>query len=139
MRSIHERPCLPEDSGEAGHREGDLIVDKDQQSAIDTLLERDSDTLHDAVKAPLGAPPPELRRSITRDQRTEMARHLAITATLGAPVYFYDSRSPWEHSSNENANGLLCDYVPKGSTDLCVHSAEHPTVEAAQPPPPTRP
>jgi transposase, IS30 family len=53
-----------------------------------------------------------------------MARHLTITATLGAPVYFCDSRSPWQRGSNENTNGLLRDYFPKG-TDLRAHSAEH--------------
>jgi len=137
MRSIHERPFPPEDRGEAGHWEGDLIVGKDQQSAIGTLVERqtrivrllhlpqrDSDTLHDALKARLGALPPELRRSITWDQGTEMARHLAVTATLGAPVYFCDPKSPWQRGSNENTNGLLRQYFPKG-TDLRVHSAEH--------------
>jgi transposase, IS30 family len=137
MRSIHERPFPPEDRGEAGHWEGDLIIGKDQQSAIGTLVERqtrlvrllhlpqrDGDTLHDALNARLGELPSALRRSITWDQGTEMARHLTITATLGAPVYFCDSRSPWQRGSNENTNGLLRDYFPKG-TDLRVHAAEH--------------
>jgi IS30 family transposase len=137
MRSIHERPFPPEDRGEAGHWEGDLIIGKDQQSAIGTLVERqtravrllhlpqrDGDTLHHALRARLGELPPELRRSITWDQGTEMARHLTITETLGAPVYFCDSRSPWQRGSNENTNGLLRDYFPKG-TDLRVHSVEH--------------
>jgi IS30 family transposase len=53
-----------------------------------------------------------------------MARHLTITESLGAPVYFCDSRSPWQRGSNENANGLLRDYFPKG-TDLGRHSPEH--------------
>lgn len=137
MRSIHERPFPPEDRAEAGHWEGDLIIGKDQQSAIGTLVERqtrlvrllhlpqrDSETLHDALEARLGALPPGLRRSITWDQGTEMARHLTVTATLGAPVYFCDSRSPWQRGSNENTNGLLRDYFPKG-TDLRVHSPNH--------------
>jgi IS30 family transposase len=137
MRSIHERPFPPEDRAEAGHWEGDLIIGKDQQSAIGTLVERqtrlvrllhlpqrDGDTLHDALRARLGELPPGLRRSITWDQGTEMARHLAVTETLGTPVYFCDSRSPWQRGSNENTNGLLRDYFPKG-TDLRVHSAEH--------------
>jgi IS30 family transposase len=63
-------------------------------------------------------------RSITWDQGTEMARHLTITQTLGAPVYFCDSRSPWQRGSNENTNGLLRDYFPKG-TDLGTHTPEH--------------
>jgi IS30 family transposase len=137
MRSIHERPFPPEDRGEAGHWEGDLIIGKDQQSAIGTLVERqtrlvrllhlpqrDGDTLRDALHARLGGLPPELRRTITWDQGTEMARHLTITATLGTPVYFCDSRSPWQRGTNENTNGLLRDYFPKG-TDLRLHTAEY--------------
>ena len=88
------------------------------------LPQRDGDTLHDALHARLGELPAALRRSITWDQGTEMARHLTIAATLGAPVYFCDSRSPWQRGSNENTNGLLRDYFPKGA-DLRVHTAEH--------------
>src|SRR5664279_1332218 len=68
--------------------------------------------------------PPGLMRTITWDQGTETARHLATAAKLGAPVYFCDSRSPWQRGSNENMNGVLRDYFPKG-TDLSVHSPEH--------------
>jgi IS30 family transposase len=68
--------------------------------------------------------PPDLLRSITWDQGTEMARHLTIADSLGAPVYFCDSRSPWQRGSNENTNGLLRDYFPKG-TDLASHSPAH--------------
>ncbi|HKR52195.1 MAG TPA: IS30 family transposase [Pseudonocardiaceae bacterium] len=68
--------------------------------------------------------PPALMRSITWDQGAEMARHLATTEKLGAPVYVCDSRSPWQRGSNENTNGLLRDYFPKGVT-LINHSAEH--------------
>ena len=126
MLTIHERPFRPEDRAEAGHWEGDLIIGKDQQSAIGTLVERqtrlvrllhlpqrDGDTLHDALRARLGDLPASLRRSITWDQGTEMARHLTVTKTLGAPVYFCDSRSPWQRGSNENTNGLLRQYLPK--------------------------
>jgi IS30 family transposase len=70
--------------------------------------------------------PGTLLRSITWDQGTEMARHLSITKALGIPVYFCDSRSPWQRGSNENTNGLLRDYFPKG-TDLAIHTAEHLT------------
>ena len=137
MRSIHQRPFPPDDRGEAGHWEGDLIIGKDQQSAIGTLVERqtrlvrllhlpqrDAGTLHDALRDRLGHLPPALRRSITWDQGTEMARHLTITKTLGTPVYFCDSHSPWQRGTNENTNGLLRDYFPKG-TDLRVHAAQH--------------
>ena len=109
----------------------------DQRSAIGTLVERqtrmvrllhlpqrDGDTLHDALKARMADLPATLLRSITWDQGTEMARHLTIARSLGAPVYFCDSRSPWQRGSNENANGLLRDYFPKGS-DLSAHTAQH--------------
>lgn len=137
MLTIHHRPFPPADRSQAGHWEGDLIVGKDHQSAIGTLVERqtrtvrllhlpqrDSDTLHAALTARMADLPPRLLRSITWDQGTEMARHLTITASLGAPVYFCDSRSPWQRGSNENTNGLLRDYFPKG-TDLSAHSPEH--------------
>ena len=137
MLTIHQRPFQPEDRSQAGHWEGDLIIGKEQLSAIGTLVERqtrtvrllhlpqrDSDTLHAALKARMADLPPSLLRSITWDQGTEMARHLTITDSLGAPVYFCDSRSPWQRGSNENANGLLRDYFPKG-TDLARHSPEH--------------
>ena len=68
--------------------------------------------------------PAALLRSITWDQGTEMARHLTIAQSLGAPVYFCDSRSPWQRGSNENTNGLLRDYFPKG-TELSAHSTQH--------------
>jgi len=137
MLTIGQRPFQPEDRSEAGHWEGDLIIGKDQGSAIGTLVERqirmvrllhmpyrDSDTLHDALTARMAGLPQVLLRSITWDQGTEMARHLTITRSLGAPVYFCDPHSPWQRGSNENTNGLLRDYFPKG-TDLSVHSPQH--------------
>jgi IS30 family transposase len=137
MLTIHQRPFPPEDRSQPGHWEGDLIIGKDQGSAIGTLVERqtrmgrllhlpqhDSDTLHEALKARMADLPAALLRSITWDQGTEMARHLTITQSLGAPVYFCDSRSPWQRGSNENTNGLLRDYFPKG-TDLKTHPLQH--------------
>ena len=88
------------------------------------LPQRDGDTLHEALKTRMGGLPAALLRSITWDQGTEMARHLTITESLRAPVYFCDSRSPWQRGSNENMNGLLRDYFPKG-TDLSIHSPAH--------------
>jgi len=137
MLTIAQRPFRPEDRSQAGHWEGDLIIGKDQGSAIGTLVERqtrvvrllhlpqrDGDALHDALKARMADLPATLLRTITWDQGTEMARHLAITRSLGAPVYFCDSHSPWQRGSNENTNGLLRDYFPKG-TDLSIHSPDH--------------
>lgn len=137
LLSIHQRPFDPGDRAEPGHWEGDLIVGKKHASAIGTLVERttrmirllhlphhDAQTLHDVLAARMGDLPPLLLRSITWDQGTEMARHNDITATLGIPVYFCDSHAPWQRGSNENANGLLRQYFPKG-TDLTVHRPEH--------------
>jgi transposase, IS30 family len=137
MLTIHQRPFPPQDRSQPGHWEGDLIIGKDQRSAIGTLVERqtrmvrllyipqrDGDTLHEALKARMVDLPAALLRSITWDQGTEMARHLTIAQSLGAPVYFCDSRSPWQRGSNENTNGLLRDYFPKG-TDLSIHSTQH--------------
>ena len=88
------------------------------------MRQRDGDTLHDALRRRMADLPAALLRSITWDQGTEMARHLTITRSLGTPVYFCDSRSPWQRCSNENTNGLLRDYFPKG-TDLSAHSLQH--------------
>ena len=137
MLTIHQRPFQPEDRSEVGHWEGDLIIGKEQRSAIGTLVERKTrvvrllhlpqrygESLHEALKRRMAGLPAGLLRSITWDQGTEMARHLTITKSLGAPIYFCDSRSPWQRGSNENMNGLLRDYFPKG-TDLSTHSPEH--------------
>jgi IS30 family transposase len=137
MLTIHQRPFTPQDRSQAGHWEGDLIIGKDHRSAIGTLVERttrvvrllhlhqrDGDTLHAALKTRMAGLPAGLLRSITWDQGTEMARHLTIAQSLGAPIYFCDSRSPWQRGSNENMNGLLRDYFPK-RTDLSIHSPEH--------------
>ena len=137
MLTIHDRPFPPADRSEEGHWEGDLIIGNNHLSAIGTLVERqtrmlrlvhlpraDSDSLHAALVARMQDLPPELLRSITWDQGTEMARHIATAEKLGAPVYFCDSRSPWQRGTNENTNGLLRDYFPKGVT-LINHLPEH--------------
>jgi transposase, IS30 family len=133
MLTIHDRPFQVDGRSEAGHWEGDLIIGNNQSTAIGTLVERqtrmvrlvhqprsDADALP-ALVARMQDLPPTLMRSITWDQGTEMTRHLATTDKLGAPVYSGDSRSPWQRGSNENTNGLLRDYFPKG-----VSLANHP-------------
>ncbi len=117
--------------------EGDLIIGRDQDSAIGTLVERqtrlvrllhlprrDGGALPDARTARMADLPPALLRSITRDQGTEMARHRMIARSLGALACFCDSHSPWQRGASENANGLPRDYFPKG-TDLSAHSPQH--------------
>lgn len=139
MLTIHDRdrPFPPVDRSQAGHWEGDLIIGDDHLSAIGTLVERqsrllrlvhlpraDSDSVHAALVARMRDLPLALMRPITWGQGTEMARHLATAHELAAPVYFCDSRSPWQRGSNENTSGLLRDYFPKGVT-LRGHSPEH--------------
>jgi transposase, IS30 family len=137
MLSIHQRPFAPADRSQPGHWEGDLIVGKNQRSAIGTLVERqtrlirlmhlparDADSLRIAIATTVGGLPSNLIRSITWDQGIEMARHTDITADLGIPVYFCDSHSPWQRGSNENANGLLRQYFPKG-TSLNIYTPDH--------------
>lgn len=113
------------------------VVGKKHGSVIGTLVERqtrmirllhlpvhDSQTLQASLVERMSDLPPSLLRSITWDQGTEMARHNEITAALGIPIYFCDSDSPCQRGSNENANGLLRQYFPKG-TDLAVHGPKH--------------
>ena len=132
--SIHQRPFAPEDRSEPGHWEGDVIVGPQHRPAIGTLVERqsrlvrlihlprpDSVELRDGLLRDLAGLPPALLRSITWDQGSEMARHLEITEATGAKVYFCDAGSPWQRGTNENTNGLLRQYFPKG-TDLSRYS-----------------
>jgi IS30 family transposase len=134
MLSVHQRPFPPEDRSQAGHWEGDVIVGPQHRSAIGTLVERqsrlvklihllrpDSFELRDGVLRELAGLPAVLLQSITWDQGSEMARHLEITAAIGAKVYFCDAGSPWQRGTNENTNGLLRQYFPKG-TDLSRHN-----------------
>ncbi|KAB2585606.1 hypothetical protein BS297_09455 [Rhodococcus erythropolis] len=130
-------------------KEGDLIVGKDAGSAIGTLVERktrmirllhltrrDGQTVRQALIERMGDLPPDLLRSITWDQGTEMAQHRAITAALGVPVYFCDSRSPWQRGSNENSNGLLRDYFPKRRPERAFATASPGGRERTQSPTP---
>lgn len=129
----------PEDVTERlvpGHWEGDLIKGAYNRSSVGTLVERSSRLVmitrmagNDALSAQqgfeqlLGQVPPELRKSLTYDRGTEMARHAELTKHTGVKVYFADPYSPWQRGSNENMNGLIRQYLPKG-TDLSVHTQE---------------
>jgi IS30 family transposase len=140
MLMISQRPVEVTDRAVPGHWEGDLITGKLNGSAIGTVVERTTNytlLLHlpdnhgteavtDALIARLSELPAQLRRSVTWDQGKEMAAHKKLTAgILGEDfkVYFCDPRSPWQRAVNENTNGLLRQYFPKG-TDLSVHTAE---------------
>ena len=113
-----------------GHWEGDLIKGAANRSAVGTLVERtsrlvllarmdalDADTTRCAFERSFDNVPEPLRKSLTYDRGTEMARHAQLTQNTGIKVWFCDPYSPWQRGSNENANGLIRQYLPKG-TDL---------------------
>ncbi|BBY69938.1 IS30 family transposase [Mycobacterium intracellulare] len=145
MVNISERPAEAADRAVPGHWEGDLILGKNQHSQIGTLVERstgfvqllhlparrDPETVADAMIATIKTLPQALRRSLTWDQGHEMLRHARISIDAGIDIYFCDPHSPWQRGSNENTNGLLRQYFPKG-TDLSVHSADYLAEVAAE-------
>lgn len=149
---ISARPAEAEDRAVPGHWEGDLILGANQ-SAIGTLVERSTrftmllhlppmpghggpkakngpplagrgaEAVRDAITAQLVTLPEQLRRSLTWDQGAEMTQHAQLTIDSGLQVYFCDPQSPWQRGTNENTNGLLRQYFPKG-TNLARHTAE---------------
>jgi IS30 family transposase len=155
---ISERPAEAEDRAVPGHWEGGLIIGLGS-SAIGTLVERTTrftmllhlppvtgqgprvkngpalaghgaEAVRDAIAETITTLPEQLCRSLTWDQGTEMAQHVQLRIQTALPVYFCDPRSPWQRGTNENTNGLLRQYFPKG-TDLARHSAEDLAAVAA--------
>ena len=156
---ISERPAEVDDRAVPGHWEGDLILGVDR-SAIGTLVERSSrftmllhlppieghnsprvkdgppitgagaGAVRNAIADTIGTLPEQLRRSLTWDQGIEMAQHVQLRFDTGLQIYFCDPRSPWQRGTNENTNGLLRQYFPRG-TDLARHSAEELDAVAA--------
>jgi transposase, IS30 family len=136
--SISQRPAEVEDRAVPGHWEGDLIVGANNGSAIGTLVERSTrfvmlihlpgrrtaEELYQAITPTIAALPGQLRRSLTWDNGKEMGMHHRIAIDAGIDIYFADPHSPWQRGSNENTNGLLRQYFPKG-TSLRRHTPEH--------------
>jgi IS30 family transposase len=134
--SISQRPPEAEDRAVPGNWEGDLIIGKDSKSAIGTLVERASrfvmllhlphdhgaDAVEQAMATVMSRLPDTLRKTLTWDRGVEMANHAKIAEATGLSIYFCDPHSPWQRGTNENTNGLLRQYFPKG-TDL---SGYHP-------------
>ncbi|MEV7347280.1 IS30 family transposase, partial [Streptomyces sp. NPDC093544] len=137
MVMVSDRPAEAADRAVPGHWEGDCIVGPSHGSAIGTLVERTTrftmlvhlphghraEHFHQALTATISELPPHLRRSLTWDQGNEMASHQLFSTATDMPVYFCNPGSPWQRGSNENTNGLLRQYFPKG-TDLSRYSRE---------------
>jgi IS30 family transposase len=134
MINISDRPAEADDRAIPGHWEGDLIIGAHSASAIGTMVERTTGfvmllhlpgdhtaaTVAAAITAKIPDIPEVLCRSLTWDQGSEMALHTKITEATGLPIFFCDPHTPWQRGTNENTNGLLRQYFPKG-TDLSFH------------------
>jgi transposase, IS30 family len=128
MKSIHERPMVVEARSQIGHWEGDLLLGCGRHTAIATLVERKArhtilvpirggwtaERVGDALITVFSALPPALRRTLTWDQGNEMFHHERVEQRTGTKIYFADAHSPWQRGTNENTNGLLRQYFPKG-------------------------
>jgi IS30 family transposase len=137
MVMICERPPEVRDRAVPGHWEGDLLMGT-RDTAIATLVERqtrycqlvalpegtNAEPVCEALKASIITLPVQLRRSLTWDQAKEMAGHRRLRIETGVEVYFCDPRSPWQRGSNENTNGLLRQYFPKGHSLAGVRQAQ---------------
>ena len=143
---IGARPAEVEGRLVPGHHEGDLIMgSKASNSAVGTIVERttgyltllplpgghDAASVADAIIAQMGALPAWFAKTLTWDRGTELAQHQRVTAATGIAVYFADPYAPWQRGSNENINGLLREYLPKG-TDLSIHSPAQLAAIAAE-------
>jgi len=128
MLSIEERPAEVAERTVPGHWEGDLIFGRNKRTAIGTLVERvtrytllialearDAETVRAAYAKALGRLPRTLKRSLTYDQGKEMSGHKAFTVATGMKVYFAHPSSPWERGTNENTNGLVRQFFPRGT------------------------
>jgi IS30 family transposase len=138
MVMIADRPAEVEDRAIPGDWEGDLITGTENKSAIGTLVERTTrftlllhlpnghgaEALHTAITTTMAGLPAQLCRSLTWDQGIEMAKHADISIATDLDIYFCDPHSPWQRGTNENTNGLLRQYFPKG-TNLSLHTPEH--------------
>jgi IS30 family transposase len=133
---LSDRPGEVEDRAIPGHWEGDIILGEGSRSSVGTLVERASrfvmllhlqgdrsaETVDAAMRKAISTLPKELWRSITWDQGAEMANHAKFSLATNIPIYFYDPHAPRQRGSNENTNGLLRQYLPKGM-DLSPISA----------------